>query len=94
MEVVILVEKRLVQLEGVVGAADGLLEVDDGIGFMRRANPGVEELTPLLVVVGVVAVALEGSDGGGVDAYAALVRFADDFPIDSDDVSCRGQGVA
>ena len=86
MEPVFLIEEAFIKADSVEGASHGLVEVDDPIQQGRCAHPGVESLTTLLAVVGVIVVPLEGGDGSAIDTNVLRVCLADNLLKDVDDI--------
>ena len=78
MEPVALVEEGGVEAVGLGGIGDEAVEVDHAVEDAACADPFIQGDAPGLMVRGVVAVALDGRDGGAEDLDAPFVGLLDD----------------
>ena len=77
MEPVALVEEGGVETVGLGGVGDEAVEIDDTVEDATGADPFIQGDAPGLMVRGVVAVALDGRDGGAEDLDAPFVGLLD-----------------
>ena len=79
---------------GVLRVAHGLVEVDDAVEHLRRANPVVQCAATLLAVGRIVSAILKRCDGATEDIDAPLVGLADNLLEDLDDALGRLHTIA
>ena len=94
MQPVVLEQELRLHGLGVLRVAHGLVEVDDAVEHLRRANPVVQCAAALLVVGRIVSAILKRCDGATEDIDAPLVGLADNLLEDLDDALGRLHTIA